>query len=290
MSEHDVTVIGCGLMGSALARAFARGGYRVAAWNRTPERAEALAGDAVTPIRSVVDAVGASAVTVSCTATYSDTMSALSPVDSWDQGTLVNVTSGTPEEAEELRRWTAARGVEYLDGGLFCFPQDVGSPEAKMYFSGPAAVWSKHERMLMCLGGGARHVSEEITAANVMYVGINVFFTAAQVAYVEAATYLIGEGISASLLREISVPPVDVLRSTCDDAAGAIASGDFETDQATLATFAEGARFTLDAIQKAGAAPRVFATVVERLDAAEAAGLGHLGLPALALMSGLRPG
>jgi prephenate dehydrogenase len=37
--SHDVTVVGCGLMGGALARALVRDGWSVAAWNRTYERA-----------------------------------------------------------------------------------------------------------------------------------------------------------------------------------------------------------------------------------------------------------
>ncbi|MCV7081858.1 NAD(P)-binding domain-containing protein [Mycolicibacterium insubricum] len=45
--SHDVVVLGCGLMGSALARSFATRGYSTGTWNRTHERAEALAADGV---------------------------------------------------------------------------------------------------------------------------------------------------------------------------------------------------------------------------------------------------
>jgi threonine dehydrogenase-like Zn-dependent dehydrogenase len=56
-TAYDVAVLGCGLMGAALVRALAKTGRSVAVWNRTPDRAEALAGDGVTPIRTVGDAV-----------------------------------------------------------------------------------------------------------------------------------------------------------------------------------------------------------------------------------------
>src|SRR4051794_4046065 len=52
-STYDVAVVGCGLMGAALARRFAASGLRVAAWNRTYSRAEALASDGVIPVESV---------------------------------------------------------------------------------------------------------------------------------------------------------------------------------------------------------------------------------------------
>ncbi len=40
--SHDVTVIGLGAMGSALARALANAGKRVMVWNRSPDKAQAM--------------------------------------------------------------------------------------------------------------------------------------------------------------------------------------------------------------------------------------------------------
>ena len=208
--SHDVTVIGCGLMGSALARQLATSGLRVAAWNRTPERAEALAGDGVTPIGSVVDAVRMSELVVACTSTYEALLAALAPVDSWDGTTLVNLAGGTPQGAVELERWATGRGAGYLDGAIFCYPREIGSPEATIYFAGPPAVWSSHEQALMLLAGASRHVSERVDIPNVLYLGISVSLFGAMSAYVEAATYVLDQGVSTSSSLRSRVP-----RSRC---------------------------------------------------------------------------
>jgi 3-hydroxyisobutyrate dehydrogenase-like beta-hydroxyacid dehydrogenase len=273
----DVTVIGCGLMGAALARQLAKSGYRVAAWNRTPERAEALATDGVKPIRSVVDAVRASPLVVACMIDYTSTLSALDPVESWDGATLVNVANGTPEEAEECERWAAERGAHYLDGGIFAYPQDIGSPEAALYYSGPTDVWSTHERTLMALAGASRHVSEEIKTANVMFVGISAFFMPAMSAYVEAATYLLDQGVSVEALREITVPPLQTIAYVTDEAIAAISGGRYETDQATVETYAETTQICLAAVQGAGYKARLLAAALENMNETNAAGLGKLG-------------
>lgn len=55
---YDVAGIGRGLMGSALARAFAEAGDAVTTCNRAPERAEALADAGIAPLRSLDAAVG----------------------------------------------------------------------------------------------------------------------------------------------------------------------------------------------------------------------------------------
>jgi len=117
-TAYDVAVLGCGLMGTALVRALAKSGHSVAVWNRTPGRAEALAGDGITPIRTVGDAVDSSRLIIACMSTYDSTISALESVADWTGATLVNVASGAPEEAEVLAGWAAERGAQYLDGSI----------------------------------------------------------------------------------------------------------------------------------------------------------------------------
>ena len=46
----DVTIIGLGAMGSAIARRFIAGGFNVSVWNRTHPKAEAMAEEGATPV------------------------------------------------------------------------------------------------------------------------------------------------------------------------------------------------------------------------------------------------
>lgn len=60
----DVSIIGLGAMGSALARALLRGGQDVTVWNRTSAKAEPLVRDAATAAPDLVAAVAGSPVVV----------------------------------------------------------------------------------------------------------------------------------------------------------------------------------------------------------------------------------
>jgi len=276
--DYDVAVIGCGLMGSALARAFANSGRSVAAWNRTYERAEALAGDDITPVRSIEDAVGSGQLVVACTATYDTTRSALEPVAEWSGAQLVNIGTSTPDEAEQMESWAKGRGAEYLDGAILAYPQDIGSAKALLLFSGSPAIWSEHEQTLMSLGGASRHVSDLVRAAAVLELGIvGAFYVAALSAYVEAATYVQSQGVSAAALRTATAAALESLRYTTEEAAAAIESGNHETDSATLSTYAEGSRAGLVAMKAAGLRARLLTAAVGSMEAAEAAGFGELG-------------
>jgi 3-hydroxyisobutyrate dehydrogenase-like beta-hydroxyacid dehydrogenase len=39
---NDITIIGLGVIGAALAQTLLKNGYKVTVWNRSPEKAEAL--------------------------------------------------------------------------------------------------------------------------------------------------------------------------------------------------------------------------------------------------------
>ena len=55
-----VAVIGTGIMGAGIARSLARAGHEVVAWNRSPEKVEALAGDRILAAETVGGAVAGS--------------------------------------------------------------------------------------------------------------------------------------------------------------------------------------------------------------------------------------
>ncbi|MEF3114661.1 FAD-dependent oxidoreductase [Streptomyces chrestomyceticus] len=281
VGQHDVAVIGCGLMGAALARTFAKNGYAVAVWNRTPGRAEALSGDRITPARSIGDAVRSSRLIVACTSTTEALLTALAPAAPWHGAALVNLASSSPEEAEGAERWAAARGAAYLDGAVLCRPQDIGSSRAAILYAGSSAVWSEHERTLKCLAGASTYVSEQVTAASLLNVGlVGAFYVSALSAYVEAATYVLSQGVSVEALHALTPVAVAGLEKAAEEAAAAIASGEHATDQATIDTYAEGAGAALAVLRGSGQRARLLAAAAGNLATAAAAGLGAFGFSA----------
>jgi 3-hydroxyisobutyrate dehydrogenase-like beta-hydroxyacid dehydrogenase len=270
-------------MGAALVRALAASGHSVAAWNRSPERAQALAGNGVTAVRSIDEAVRSAPLVVACTSTYETTQSALENVTDWSGAALVNIGTGSPHDVEMMERWAAERGVGYLDGSILCFPDKIGTPEGIILFSGSPAVWAKHEAALMSLGDASAHVSQEVRAASVMEIAIiGAFYVSAVGAYVEAATYARSQGVSAEALRSTTLLALGGLQQATEEALVAIESDDYATGQATLEVYAEGSRTGLTTMRAAGYRARLLGAAVENLETAQAAGLGKLGLYAQA--------
>ncbi|GAA3649521.1 NAD(P)-binding domain-containing protein [Nocardioides ginsengisoli] len=279
---YDVAVLGCGLMGAALARNFAAQGLRTAAWNRSPDKAEALAPDGVTPVRDIADAVRDARLVVACTSTYGTTKTSLEGTTDWAGTTLVNIGTGTPGEAEDMQAWATARGARYLDGAILCYPQQVGTGEGMILYSGSPEAWAEHEQVLMTPGPYSALVSDNVKAASVLDAAVvGGFYSAALNAYVEAATYAFSQGIDPETLNAISEMTFQVIAATGKECVAAIASDQHETDTAYLGTYADGCRATLGVMQEAGFKARLLEAAVANLTEAQEAGLGGLGFSAL---------
>lgn len=275
----EVAVVGAGLMGAALARALAGAGHQVRIWNRTPERAQKLAGERLRPVHTIQEAVASCDLVIACTSSYETTRAALAPVTDWGEAALVNLATGAPEEAEAMAEWAGERRVPYLDGSLLCFPDLVGSPDTLVVYAGAPEVWDRHHPVLRALGGRSRFLSERVRSASVLDTAIiGSFYVTAVGAYVEAATYAHSQGVSAEMMREATRLVLRTLGSSTKKAAAAIESGEHATDQATLATYANGARHCLSALRAEGHRARLLTAAVENLEAARAAGLGELGI------------
>ena len=145
----DVTMIGLGAMGSALARAFLRAGYSVTVWNRTAARMQPLVDLGATAAPSPADAARASPVTVVCIDNYATTRRLLDEagmLQALAGRTLIQLSTGTPAEARALGGWLQAQGVNVLDGAILPYPDGIGAADARILFAGPPSCTSPASR------------------------------------------------------------------------------------------------------------------------------------------------
>ncbi|WP_436770690.1 NAD(P)-dependent oxidoreductase [Yinghuangia sp. YIM S09857] len=151
-----VTVMGLGLMGQALAGAFLNAGRLTTVWNRTAAKAEKLVGRGAALADSPGAAIAASPLVVVCVTDYDAVRALLDPLGGDLKGkVVVNLTSGTSQQARETAEWAAARGAAYLDGAIPAAPDGIGTPTADIVYSGPRSAFAEHEETLRVLGAGA---------------------------------------------------------------------------------------------------------------------------------------
>ncbi len=167
----DITVIGLGLMGAALARAIQRAGHDLSVWNRSPAKMQRFIDDGVAGAADIASAITASPVILICIDNYAVTDAMLQPDEIAPLlagRTVVQLSTGTPKEAREASAWMIARGVAYLDGAILAGPKSIGTDDAQILLSGEEAAHERAGKLLECLGGTVRYLGANVGAASVL--------------------------------------------------------------------------------------------------------------------------
>lgn len=167
----DVTMIGLGLMGSALAKAFIGAGHSVTVWNRTASKADPFKALGADIASSFSEALQASPIIVVCVDNYDVTKLHLSEENigrHLSNRTLIQFSTGTPREALELEELIKGFGGDYIDGVIRPYPEGIGAEDAQFLFSGPETTYAQCQPILGCLGGDLRYLGSNIKAAAVL--------------------------------------------------------------------------------------------------------------------------
>jgi 3-hydroxyisobutyrate dehydrogenase-like beta-hydroxyacid dehydrogenase len=158
----DVSLIGLGPMGIALARAI-QSKYTLTVWNRTAERAEPLLNQGTVLAASALAAVQASPVVLVCVADYAASRAILAApgvADALRGKVLVQLSTGTPQDARE--DWAALSGVAYLDGALLATPSQIGRPDTPLFISGEERALAACRPVLEAVAGNIQYMGEPI--------------------------------------------------------------------------------------------------------------------------------
>ena len=163
----EVTVIGLGNMGSALARALQENGCAVTVWNRSPEKAVPLVDKGAVLAPSAAAALETSPIILVCVTNYAAANSILGELAKDLPGKLlVQLTTGSPQEARASEAWAHEHGAEYLDCAITGSPESIGTSNAHILVAGKDAVFQKAEPTLRLLASNLDYKGELIGLAS----------------------------------------------------------------------------------------------------------------------------
>jgi 3-hydroxyisobutyrate dehydrogenase-like beta-hydroxyacid dehydrogenase len=174
----DMSVIGLGNMGAALASTLLRSGRSVTVWNRSAEKAAPLVEAGAAPASSPEEAIAASEATIVCIKTHKTTTELLKPLSGQLSGkTILDLSTGGAEEAKELVEMLTAAGAQWHIGMINAYPSGIGKAETAILCAGPLEVWDRWGDTIRALGGASAHVGTEAAAIPGLFAAM---FTARQ--------------------------------------------------------------------------------------------------------------
>ena len=163
----EVTVIGLGNMGSALAGALLENGRTVTVWNRSPEKATPLVAKGAVLAPSAAAAIESSPIIIVCVTNYAAANHILDEVAGDLPGKLlVQFTTGSPQEARASETWAHEHEAQYLDCAITGSPSSIGTPDAHILVSGKNAIFKQAEPTLRLLASNLDYKGEPVGLAS----------------------------------------------------------------------------------------------------------------------------
>lgn len=234
-----IAFLGTGLLGAAFAEAAAKRGDTVTAWNRSPDKALALAqfgvGAAATPAEAVRDALRVHVV-LKDDAVVEEVLalarSALSP-----DAVIIDHTTTLPVLTAARAQRLNAEGVHYLHCPVFMGPAAARNAQGSMMVAGPTPLFESVKADLARMTGRLEYLGErgDLAAVNKLFGNAMIIGAAAVMADVltmakashvgaEDAVKLFGlfdlnaivAGIGATMAKGIMTPTFELAMARKD--------------------------------------------------------------------------
>jgi 3-hydroxyisobutyrate dehydrogenase-like beta-hydroxyacid dehydrogenase len=233
-----VAVLGLGRMGSSLAEAFLAAGHELSVWNRDPGKCEAFDGRA-TIGSTAAEAVSSSDLVVVCVADYAAASAILTEAHASAAlrgRALVQLSSGSPEDARAMGAWATRNDVDYLDGAISTYPDGIGPdhPDTVIFYSGSPSAFAGHRETLHALGGRPTFVGEAVGGAAAADLAWLSFEYGATAGLLQGAAFCEADNVDPRHFFNAVKALVGELSAAADRCHEMIGRGDYRGDLATL--------------------------------------------------------
>lgn len=238
----EVSVIGLGSMGTALVRALLQNGYHVAVWNRTSEKAEPLIREGAALASSVAAAVSASQVVIICVHDYETTYSILETKEvlpALAGRVLVQLSTGSPQQARDNEAWAKEHGADYLDGAIAATPSQIGRSGTTIFVAGAKTAFQKSEPMLKSLAGNVPYLGEQVGSASAFDLAFLSYLFGSMLGFFHAARILETEGLRVDSLGSMMAAIAPAIGEMHRYSGEAIQAEAYEKPESSLKICAE---------------------------------------------------
>ncbi len=267
--------IGLGAMGASVVRRLFAAGHDVVGWNRSREKADALAGEGMrvadSPAELARDADVVFSMLTNAAAVESvvrDALPSLGPGKAW-----LDLSTIAPDESRAIAALVHETGATFLDAPVSGSPATVAAGQLSIMAGGDRAVFERVEPILLDLGPKVTYLGPQGSAL-VMKFAINVSLVVQGMSFCESVAMAEKAGIDRAaavdaMLKSVIASPMLGYRAPM-----ILEGGMPETPFADVALQQKDQKLGLRLAQELGT-PLPFATLAnEWLTATAAAGLG----------------
>jgi 3-hydroxyisobutyrate dehydrogenase-like beta-hydroxyacid dehydrogenase len=237
--KRKVTVIGLGAMGSALANTFISNDFNVTVWNRDKTKAAPQVAKGAVLAPTLLSAITSGDLIVINVSDYKATKAILENTEisvDLKGKTVVQLSTGTPNEAREFEKWVKSHDGAYLDGDILAWPGQIGDSATTILVSGKESTFKDAQDSLKTLAGNLTYMGESIGSSAALFNAILSYLAGSWIGFCHGALVCEAEGLRVdqygALLNNIS----SILGRESEHMGKVVQEGNYSNPESTIKT------------------------------------------------------
>ena len=284
LSGYSLGVIGLGNMGSALAKALLSANAQLTVWNRSADKADALAAEDAQTAANPAELAATGDIIIICVTDHAATSEILNSSgmgDALKGKILCQLGVVSADQSRDTGAWTDERGIDYLEASILGVPATVADQTAMLVCSAPDEIYQRCEELFTAFGGsmlvtetrgGAYDFDKAVYSFS--YSVIQGFLHGMALAHANGMSL---EAYSKLIIKRVPIVWPGVLKGLAD----AVLTRSHPPDNCEITVWADAFAKNLELSRASGVDDTLPTAIMKNFDTAIAAGYGNQEISAL---------
>ena len=243
VNKKNISVIGLGSMGFALAETLLKADFNISVWNRTSSKAQKLENKGANICSTPNEAFKNSQYIVASLSNYEAWNNIIdsNQIDMDLSGkTIIQLTTGSIEEVGALNDWVKKYNGDLLEGIISCFPSQIGTEESLILLDGSDNSINNCKDIISILSPQYKNLGSNLIAPTVLSRAFLSGALGGLIGMMNGAVLCQKADISLDDFKEIYMDRSSIIEQESKRIIDAIATEDTENTEASVSAWGHG--------------------------------------------------
>ncbi len=241
--RKNISVIGLGSMGFALAKTLLKYDFNISVWNRTISKAQELENKSLNICSSPNEAFKNSQFIIVSLSNYKAWNNIIDfyEIDIDLSGkTIIQLTTGSIEEVLDLRDWVKKYNGDLLEGIISCFPSQIGTKESLILLAGNNSSIKNCNEIISILSPKYKNLGNNLIAPTVLSRAFLSGALGGLIGMMNGAVLCQKADIPLNDFKEIYMNRSSIIENESKRIIDAIATEDTKSTEASISAWGHG--------------------------------------------------
>ena len=243
VNKKNISIIGLGSMGFALAETLLKADFNISVWNRTSSKAQKLENKGANICSTPNEAFKNSQYIVASLSNYEAWNNIIdsNQIDMDLSGkTIIQLTTGSIEEVTALNDWVKKYNGDLLEGIISCFPSQIGTEESLILLAGSDNSINNCKDIISILSPQYKNLGSNLIAPTVLSRAFLSGALGGLIGMMNGAVLCQKADISLDDFKEIYMDRSSIIEQESKRIIDAIATEDTENTEASVSAWGHG--------------------------------------------------